>query len=343
MPRLRETLLEERKVKKAPELDIDYEALSERYPGITVSPPTDEPTEIEGEGYYYRGEPEYAAEAMKIAARPAPPADFRPPEFDDTGETRFEQQIFTQIEQQFGIPGGNPYAWNIAAEDAKLPEIFNQFFAGQVVWSDRDKLDKDQAAQWQEVIKRWHVHLNDVQQSATAFYDHMMGKWKGKRKRYEQELERVRAETTKITERERKKKAELEKEKRTEERQIRKEKRAEVRKEEPSPADYKRLFDMNKALQAELTKEKVISPNSLRIYNRLAKELGEKQIVKKKGIKKGWTIPVLGWTIGAKETVEYGAAEEEPKDISTLLTGKPAGRYRVNGQIVKWDGSKVIE
>jgi len=99
---------------------------------------------------------------------------------------------------------------------------------------------------------------------------------------------------------------------------------------------------MNKALQAELTKEKVISPNSLRIYNRLAKQLGEKQIVKKKGLKKGWTIPLLGWTIGAGETVEYGPPEEA-KDISTALSGKPAGRYRVDGQIVKWDGSKVIE
>jgi len=134
---------------------------------------------------------------MKIAARPAPPADFRPPEFDDTGETRFEQQIFTQIEQQFGIPGGNPYAWNIAAEDAKLPEIFNQFFAGQVVWADRDKLDRDQAAQWDQVIKRWHVHLNDVQQRATAFYDHMMGKWKGMRTRHEQTLAKFREERRK--------------------------------------------------------------------------------------------------------------------------------------------------
>lgn len=342
MPRLRQALLEERKAKKAPELDIDYEALSERYPGITVSPATEEPTEIEGEGYYYRGEPEYAAEAMKIAARPTPPADFKAPAFDDTGETRFEQNVFSQIEQQFGIPGGNPYAWNIAAEDAKLPEIFNQFFAGQVVWADRDKLDKDQAAQWQEVIKRWHVHLNDVQERATAYYDHMMGKFKGKRKRYEQELERVRGETAKITERERKKKAELEKERRGEERQIAKEKRAEVRKEEPSPADYKRLFDMNKALQKELNETGQISPNALRIYNKLAKGLGEKQIVRKKGVKKGWTIPLIGMTIGG-QAAEYGAAEEKPKDISTALKGKPAGRYRVDGQIVKWDGSKVIE
>ncbi len=80
---------------------------------------------------------------------------------------------------------------------------------------------------------------------------------------------------------------------------------AEAKAREPKPVDQQRLFNMNKHFHKLLEEGKEIPESQLRIYNKLAKKLGEKPIVKKKKGKKGWKLPLLPWVFGGEET-EYG-------------------------------------
>lgn len=84
---------------------------------------------------------------------------------------------------------------------------------------------------------------------------------------------------------------------------------------EPKPVDQQRLFNMNKYFHKVIEEGKEIPESQLRIYNKLAKKLGEKSIIKTKTKKPRWTIPILGWTIGETEEVEYGTAESDPLGI----------------------------
>ena len=85
--------------------------------------------------------------------------------------------------------------------------------------------------------------------------------------------------------------------------------------QEPKSVDQQRLFNMNKYFQKRLDDDKELPESQLRIYNKLAKSLGEKPIIKRKGKKPRWTIPVLGWTFGEEKTTEYGTEEQDPLNI----------------------------
>jgi len=88
-----------------------------------------------------------------------------------------------------------------------------------------------------------------------------------------------------------------------------------IGKSEVKPVDLKRLFDMGQKLEKQIREEGKASGNSLRLYNKLAKQLGQPEIVKKKEAIEPRDIPILSWFSPAfkgvgGEPAEYGPAEE---------------------------------
>jgi len=85
-----------------------------------------------------------------------PPEGARPTDYSIEGRRKFENIILNKI-------GGNPFDIDpytyVEQVNEKLPDIFNRVFRGQVVWSDRDKMNKDQSKFWNEVVKGVHAQI----------------------------------------------------------------------------------------------------------------------------------------------------------------------------------------
>lgn len=89
---------------------------------------------------------------------------------------RFESEVYKEI-------GGNPFEINavkkmneVTAKD--LPALFSRVFKGQVVWEDRNKLDKNQRAYWDAQVKGYRAHVKEAVESERKtkidVYNHMM-------------------------------------------------------------------------------------------------------------------------------------------------------------------------
>jgi len=80
---------------------------------------------------------------MKMPRKPKL-KDFVTPDYSAEGRQRFEQMVFTKI-------GGNPAKIDVMKEVSEankaLPKMFNEFFMGRVIWSDRGRLSKEQAGE----------------------------------------------------------------------------------------------------------------------------------------------------------------------------------------------------
>lgn len=72
---------------------------------------------------------------------------------------RFEQEVFKQI-------GGDPFQIDTMkiVDDAtrkELPDLFRRFFKGQAIWEDRERLNKNQAAAWQDEVKKFRAFIKE--------------------------------------------------------------------------------------------------------------------------------------------------------------------------------------
>jgi hypothetical protein len=131
---------------------------------------------------------ERANRAMKLydpgmgdrrAAGPAPVRQKPPAQVAAEDRARFEQEVFKQI-------GGDPFGRNTMAEITEhtkndLPQLFQRAFGGQVIWEDRNRLDKNQNAFWQNEVKAYRAHLkNEIEgekKSQVESYKQMMGRF----------------------------------------------------------------------------------------------------------------------------------------------------------------------
>lgn len=131
---------------------------------------------------------ERANRAMKLydpgmgerrAAGPAPVQQKPPAQVAAEERARFEKEVFKQI-------GGDPFGRNTIAEITEhtkndLPKLFQQVFRGQVIWEDRNRLDKNQAAFWANEVKAYRAHLKDQiegeKKSQVEAYKQMMGRF----------------------------------------------------------------------------------------------------------------------------------------------------------------------
>ena len=133
-------------------------------------------------------------EPQRPTSPPLPPEkykDFMTSDYSNRDE--FEKLVFKKID-------GNPFKIDVMAEVAKadqaLPQLFNEFFAGRVYWGDRDKLSKEQADEWADVVKRWHAHVyNQVVSKKQAMMEEhkwMMSQFDYAWKQYQANLKRYR-------------------------------------------------------------------------------------------------------------------------------------------------------
>jgi hypothetical protein len=119
-----------------------------------------------------------------------PPAGARTVNYQD--REGFENNVFD-------ILGANPFDIDpyemVEQANAKLPEIFNQVFQGQVIWSDRNKLDKDQTKFWNAVQKQFHAHIfaraSGARKMMTEKYNWMMNKFDNDKKSKDANLKRM--------------------------------------------------------------------------------------------------------------------------------------------------------
>ncbi len=168
--------------------DATAEEMAKRFPGM-----------FEGLGPEDM-KPSTAGPPAGSASRGMAPPGGRPPEgartIDFGNRTGFENEVFSQI-------GGNPFDLDpyefLEQADASLPDIFNQVFQGQVIWSDRDKLDKDQTKFWNSVVKQFHAHVFDratsMKQIMTDKYNFMMNRFDNEKKAKDASLKRIQAQT----------------------------------------------------------------------------------------------------------------------------------------------------
>ncbi len=123
-----------------------------------------------------------------------PPTGAQTINYED--RTGFEQNVFGQI-------GGNPFDIDpyeiVEQANAQLPDIFNQVFQGQVIWSDKDKLDKDQLKFWNAVQKQFHAHVfaraAGTKKMMTEKYNWMMNRFDNDKKTKDANLKRIQAST----------------------------------------------------------------------------------------------------------------------------------------------------
>jgi hypothetical protein len=156
-----------------------------------------EPQRNEAILYKGTGAPAGHVELRNTTAPPPgaeiPPPPYSRPEATAGGERNFsdrggfEEAVFRQI-------GGNPFAVDLqrevdraTAED--MPRLFQKVFGGQVIWADRNKLDKNQQAYWQNELKRYRAHVHDRVASRRAAqvdqYKMMMGEFDAEAKAHE--------------------------------------------------------------------------------------------------------------------------------------------------------------
>lgn len=162
-------------------------------------------------------DPEYREGAMggMTPLRERPPDDYKAPDFSK--RDLFEKNVFETI-------GGNPYEINVVQElensiNAEMPQLFEEFFRGQVIWEDQDKLNSDQQEAWDEALKRYRAEKKEMimgeKDAMHDRYTQMMNMFDHQAKvtmqRRKEEGIKTRETIEKLTEADKKKKADLEK------------------------------------------------------------------------------------------------------------------------------------
>jgi len=114
---------------------------------------------------------------------------------DPANRSMFEQHVFHEI-------GGTPFKMNprdaIPYADENLPDLFEKFFQGTVIWEDREKLSTEQRSQWNEVIKNYHAWALEA---ATAKKKLMTDQYNFSMNQYDNEVKERQAILEKIHER----------------------------------------------------------------------------------------------------------------------------------------------
>jgi len=176
-----------------------------------------------------------ARETPAIGGRP--PAGYKPPDYSD--REGFENFAFEQAGGKwFEI---DPYE-EVKKADAKIPELFNYAFGGKVVWSDRDKLTKQEKEHWDWVLKSYHAdtfnRAKAKRESMKEAHNFMMTRFDNDKKEHEAKLKRYQDLTFKMATEERGQRGEA--------RAERGEKRV-ISKEETQKVEgaYKRINDIN--------------------------------------------------------------------------------------------------
>jgi len=101
----------------------------------------------------------------------------------------FENRVFEQL-------GYNPYTLDPYEEvrnaDAKLPDLFNHIFRGEIMWADRHRLDKNQAAYWDAMVKKYHADVFEESKAKREYgikaHEFMIGKFESVQKEYEAKM-----------------------------------------------------------------------------------------------------------------------------------------------------------
>ena len=191
---------------------------------------------------------------------PRPPAigeGFMTPDYSN--RSLFEKHVFEEI-------GGNPFELNprdaLQTADEGMPDLFERFFQGAVVWEDRGKLTKNQADQWDEVVKGYHAWAfkNAEMQKAvmTDRYSFMMSQFDRAAKEYQTALTKVRGRREAVAKLKR----------------IREAKEAKAAKTiEPTPQDIKRYSDMLRNMEKS-AEEGEIHPAQYDAINAIAERTG---------------------------------------------------------------------
>ena len=202
---------------------------------------------------------------------PTPPADFgeyMAPDYSD--RNRFEEHVIMEL-------GKNPFELNpmeaLSVADENLPDLFHFFFGGRVVWNDRNKLTKEQADAWDEVVKSYHAWVFQQAEMEKAVltdqYNFMMNQFDNAAKQYEANVARVRAQQEKVV--------------------AEKKKTAEVKAKAAQPPEvksadvgaYQKQFEK---IQTEFSDTGDVSTPSLEVFNKFArqKQLPELEVAGKK-------------------------------------------------------------
>ena len=150
---------------------------------------------LSGKGEYVPATKDYWTDYPAEEGMPERPAgeigERMTPDYSRRDE--FENHVFKEI-------GANPFSLNpmdvLKETDKMLPELFEHVFNGKVSWVDRSRLSKNQAAHWENVVKKLRADSLD---KATSFrnqkvqeYTFMMGQFDVARKEYESSLDRYR-------------------------------------------------------------------------------------------------------------------------------------------------------
>lgn len=172
----------------------------------------------------------------------------------------FERHVFQEI-------GGNPFGLNprdaLQFADENLPDLFERFFRGTIVWEDRGKLTKDQGNQWDEVVKSYHAWtLKQAEMKKAVMtdrYNFMMNQFDNAAREYQTALSKVRARREKIATR----------------------KRAQEKtpvSEKVSPIDVKRYSDMLRNIEKDMAKG-TIRQAQVDALNMVARTTGAPEMV----------------------------------------------------------------
>jgi len=191
-----------------------------------------------------------ASKEGALAIGGKPPEGYKPPDYSN--RDAFEQFAFKEA-------GGKWFEFDPHEElkkaDANLPDLFNFAFDGEVVWSDRNKLSKQQKEHWDWVVKKYHAdtfnEAKDKREKMKEVHNFFMTKFDNDKKEYETKLKRMQDLTFKLATEERGQRGEARAE-RGEARTIGKEATGKVE------GAHKRINDINTKI-ATLEKTDIIS------------------------------------------------------------------------------------
>ena len=219
-----------------------------------------------GEGEYAPARPGWIGPAQvqpeEETTFPGPPTigeGYMTPNYSN--RSLFEKHVFSEI-------GGNPFELNprdsLQFADENLPDLFEKFFRGTVVWEDRGKLTKDQGDQWNEVVKSYHAWaLKEAEMKKATMvdrYNFMMNQFDNAGKEYQTALARVRARREKLATL---KTAQV---------------KAEAKAGEISPIDIKRYSDMLRNIEKDMQKGS-IQQAQVDALNMVAQKTGAPQMI----------------------------------------------------------------
>lgn len=130
-----------------------------------------------------------------LGGRPMPPQGYVVPRFEERDS--WEEDVYNLIQEEFGIPGGNPFLYNvedvIKEADRRLPELFERVFPG-MWWGDRETMTKDQAEFWNREVQKYHRTVYDTararKEAATEAYNFMMNKFDNRAKAFQAAMEK---------------------------------------------------------------------------------------------------------------------------------------------------------